>query len=74
MNPEITRPLDVLMAARLYLMTRYAEERRPDTAAALAQHLRWISEHPECARSPLAMASAHLSQQWQRMARRTSLH
>ena len=73
MNPETTPPLDVLMAASLYLMTRYAEERRPDTAVALAQHLQWIAEHPECARSPLGRASTHLSQLWQRMARRTSL-
>jgi hypothetical protein len=28
MNHEITPPLDVLMAASLYLMTRHAEERR----------------------------------------------
>lgn len=74
MNRETTPPLDALMAASLYLMTRYAEERRPEMAVALAQHLQWIAEHPECARSLLAKAGAHLSQQWQRMARRTSLH
>ncbi len=73
MNRDTTPPLNVLMAASLYLMTRYAEEKRPETAVALAQHLQWIAEHPECARSPLGRASAHLSQQWQRMARRTSL-
>lgn len=74
MNLETTPPLDVLMAASLYLMTRYAEERRPEMAAALARHLQWIAEHPECARSPLARASAHLSQQWHRLAGRRSLH
>ncbi len=74
MNPETTPPLDVLMAASLYLMTRYAEEKRPETAVALAQHLHWISEHPECGRSILAKAAARLSQQWHRLARRTSLH
>ncbi|MCA1851282.1 MAG: hypothetical protein LC647_02485, partial [Beggiatoa sp.] len=50
------------------LMTRYAEERRPEMAAALARHLQWIAKHPECVRSPLANASTHLSQQCQRMA------
>jgi hypothetical protein len=52
------------MAASLYLMTRYAEEQRPETAAALAQCLQWIAEHPECARSLLARAAAQLSPQW----------
>jgi hypothetical protein len=67
MNHEITPPLDVLMAASLYLMTRHAEERRwPSTSSG--------SEYPECARSPLARASAYLSQQWHWLARRTALH
>jgi hypothetical protein len=72
MNRETTPPLDVLMAASLYLMTRYAEEQRPETAVALAQHLQWISEHPECAL--LARAAAHLSPQCHHLARLTSLH
>jgi hypothetical protein len=37
MNRETTPPLEVLMAASLYLMTRYAEKRRPEMAVALAQ-------------------------------------
>ncbi|MGQ0593356.1 MAG: hypothetical protein ACT4QB_12120 [Gammaproteobacteria bacterium] len=74
MNRDTTPPLDVLMAASLYLMTRYAEEQRPETAVALAQHLQWIAVHPECARSPLARAAARLSPQWHRLARLTSLH
>jgi hypothetical protein len=74
MNRDTTPPLDVLMAASLYLMTRYAEERNPETALALAQHLQWIAEHPECGRSILARAAADLWPQWHRLARLTSLH
>jgi hypothetical protein len=74
MNSDTTPPLDLLMTASLYLMTRYAEEKRPETAVALAQCLECIAEHPECARSLLARAAAHLSPQWHRLARLTSLH
>ncbi len=71
---ETTPPLKVLMAASLYLMTLYAEEKRPETAVALAQHLQWIAEHPECERSLLARAAARLARQWQRRACRNTLH
>jgi hypothetical protein len=43
MNSDTTPPLDLLMTASLYLMTRYAEEKRPETAVALAQCLEWIA-------------------------------
>jgi hypothetical protein len=67
MNRKATPPLDVLMDASLYLMTRYAEEKRPDTAVALAQHLQWIAEQPgvralaarQGIRTPLATMAAY---------------
>lgn len=65
MNGRPLPPLDVLLAATLYLMTRYHAHRCPCVAHAVAQHLDLLSRQAEGRCSPaLRSTCAQLELDW----------
>ncbi|MGF1547817.1 MAG: hypothetical protein ACFCUG_10870 [Thiotrichales bacterium] len=66
--PEI----DTLIAATLFLLSRYHLERRSDLAQAIAQHFAMLLEHPDLLRSrTLRSACRSLSIDWQNASAQT---
>jgi hypothetical protein len=62
-------PFDLLLASLCYLISRYALNRDPALAEAVAQHFAMLPEHPECRSQVLAEIGQRLVRQWQAVAR-----
>ncbi|MGQ0545137.1 MAG: hypothetical protein ACT4P3_07365 [Betaproteobacteria bacterium] len=60
-------PADTLVAAMVYLMTRYERTRCRWLALRIAQHMQWLAIHPE-AGAALRDACAALHGAWARSA------
>ncbi len=55
----------ILLAAVLYLMTKYAERACPSVRRAIESHLFWLAQHPSDQITPAERATySRLAKQW----------
>ncbi|MGH8655850.1 MAG: hypothetical protein ACREYE_28365 [Gammaproteobacteria bacterium] len=64
-EPLAQPPLDVLLAALCYLMSRYAANRCPALAEAVARHFMMLARHPDCRSEVLANMGQRLARYWE---------
>jgi len=57
-------PFDVLLATLCFLMSRYAANRCPALAEAVARHFMMLARHPDCRSEVLANMSQWLAHYW----------
>lgn len=58
-------PLDALLSAILYLITRQATNPQEHLPAAITIHLDWLATHPEANRYPVLLKTANnLAKNW----------
>jgi len=58
------RDYETLVAAALYLMTRYLQTRNYRLAEGISAHLAALAEHPGCANPCLSHTARKLSEEW----------
>jgi len=63
-EPLAQPPLDVLLATLCFLMSRYAANRCPALAEAVARHFMMLARHPDCRSEVLANMSQWLARYW----------
>ncbi|MGH8592777.1 MAG: hypothetical protein ACREV3_02645 [Gammaproteobacteria bacterium] len=63
-EPLAQPPLDVLFTTLCYLMSRYAANRCPALAEAMARHFMMLARHPDCRSEVLANTCPRLARYW----------
>ena len=59
-----SQPVDTLVATLLYLMSRYARAPGSRLEQVIAQHLEYVSSHPDCQSGVLRQTTERLRQHW----------
>ena len=64
-SPATTQPLELLISALLYLMTRYTANPCPNIRQAIIHHLAMLQEHPNTRNSDALLNTARrLANEW----------
>jgi hypothetical protein len=71
-NPEAV-PADTLVAALIYLMTRYGRYGSTALATGIAQHMQWLADHPTISPA-LRDTCARLHGAWSQMETAPRIH